>query len=154
MSTTVRRLICLLLIFQTDCFYEKRTNTALHGYNDLHDHWLSDFDCFERCLRTDQQACRSFEHWRSTRYGLCVRANISLADDPSAIGRNAFVDYYEIDCQLNVNGLLLKLNFLVLIIDGRRFPSCAANHCRMFGESTIDDNSTERHQSETCLPRR
>ncbi|CAF4283399.1 unnamed protein product, partial [Rotaria magnacalcarata] len=46
-----------------NCFYEKRINTTLHGYNDLHDRWLSDFDCFDRCLRADSRNCRSFEHW-------------------------------------------------------------------------------------------
>lgn len=91
-----------------DCFYEKRLDTALHGYNDLHNRWISDFDCFDRCLRTDRHPCRSFEHWRSNQTGLCVRANLSLTDDPSAIGHNAFVDYYEIVCRQDVQGLSVE----------------------------------------------
>ena len=74
-------------------------NTSLHGYNDLHDRWISDFDCFTRCLKTDPEQCRSFEHWHHNQYGLCIRANISLSDYPTIIGHNQFVDYYEIDCE-------------------------------------------------------
>lgn len=89
-----------------DCFYEKRSNTALHGYNDLHDRWISDFDCFDHCLRTDSRKCRSFEHWHKHGLGLCVRANTSLTDNPSVMRHNAFVDYYEIDCRKDNKGLL------------------------------------------------
>ncbi|CAF1567296.1 unnamed protein product [Rotaria magnacalcarata] len=82
-----------------NCFYEKRINTTLHGYNDLHDRWLSDFDCFDRCLRADSRNCRSFEHWHKNGYGICVRANISLTDYPLITRHNPFVDYYEIRCR-------------------------------------------------------
>jgi len=91
--------------FCIDCFYEKRLNTSLHGYNDLHDRWISDFDCFTRCLKTDPEKCRSFERWRHNQYGLCIRANISLTDYPTIIGHNQFVDYYEIDCEEESQGL-------------------------------------------------
>ena len=87
-----------------DCFYEKRLKTSLHGHNERHDHWLSEFDCFDRCVRTDAEKCRSFEHWRSNHPGLCVRANISLADDPSNLGNNSFVDYHEIHCRQDATG--------------------------------------------------
>ncbi|CAF5183751.1 unnamed protein product, partial [Rotaria magnacalcarata] len=73
--------------------------TTLHGYNDLHDRWLSDFDCFDRCLRADSRNCRSFEHWHKNGYGICVRANISLTDYPLITRHNPFVDYYEIRCR-------------------------------------------------------
>jgi hypothetical protein len=56
-------------------------------------------------LRVDSQKCRSFEHWQKNPYGLCVRANISLADKPLAIGHNTNVDYYEIDCRQDTKGL-------------------------------------------------
>ncbi|CAF1432167.1 unnamed protein product [Rotaria magnacalcarata] len=91
-----------------DCFYEKRFDTSLNGYNDLHDHWISELDCLERCLRLKPQRCRSFEHWRSHRHGLCVRANISLSEHPSSIGTNLFVDYYEIDCRQDTKAVRLQ----------------------------------------------
>lgn len=100
----------LSLLFK-DCFYEKRIDTSLNGYNDLHDHWISELDCLDRCLKFKPQRCRSFEHWRSHRHGLCVRANISLTDQPLAIGTNLFVDYYEIDCRKDTKGLLLFFYF-------------------------------------------
>lgn len=87
-----------------DCFYEKRVNTSLHGYNELHHRWISDYDCFTRCLKIDSEKCRSFEYWHHNHQGLCVRANISLTDRPSAIGRNQFVDYYEINCHEDSQG--------------------------------------------------
>ncbi|CAF1015596.1 unnamed protein product [Rotaria sp. Silwood1] len=91
-----------------DCFYEKRIDTSLNGYNDLHDHWISELDCFDRCLKLKPERCRSFEHWRSHRHGLCVRANISLTDQPSSIGTNLFVDYYEIDCRKDTKAVRLQ----------------------------------------------
>ena len=93
---------------ELDCFYEKRIHTSLNGYNDLHSRWISELDCLERCLKLKPQRCRSFEYWRSPRYGLCVRANISLTDQPSSIGPNLFVDYYEIDCRRDTKGLLFR----------------------------------------------
>jgi hypothetical protein len=104
--------ICLFVFFLIiieDCFYEKRNNTALHGYNDIHDRWISDYDCFDRCLRLDQPKCRSFEYWHRDQHGLCVRANISLTDYPSITGRSAFVDYYEINCRKDSKGLFLGI---------------------------------------------
>ncbi|CAF0737939.1 unnamed protein product [Adineta ricciae] len=103
-------LMLILIIFQDnlqamtlnhlpDCFYEKRVNTTLQGHNDLNDHWTSDFDCFDRCLRMDRQRCRSFEYWHREEVGLCVRTNISLADYPSKTGHSTSVDYYEINCR-------------------------------------------------------
>ncbi|CAF1315485.1 unnamed protein product [Rotaria sordida] len=89
----------MALNYLENCFYEKHSNIALHGYNDLHDRWISDFDCFDRCLRIDPQKCRSFEHWHRNGYGLCVRANISLNDYPLIMRHNGFVDYYEIVCR-------------------------------------------------------
>jgi hypothetical protein len=96
-----------LIFISKECFYEKRIDTSLNGYNDLHDRWISELDCLDRCLKYKQQRCRSFEHWRSNRHGLCVRANISLTDQPSSIGTNLFVDYYEIDCRKDRKGLFL-----------------------------------------------
>lgn len=81
-----------------NCFYEKRFNTSLHGYNNFHNPWTSDFDCLNRCLKNDPQSCRSFEHWHQNQYGLCVRANISLSDKPSLFGHTQYVNYYEIHC--------------------------------------------------------
>ncbi len=97
-----------LIFISKECFYEKRIDTSLNGYNDLHDRWISELDCLDRCLKYKQQRCRSFEHWRSNRHGLCVRANISLTDQPSAIGTNLFVDYYEIDCRKDTKGFPKK----------------------------------------------
>ncbi|CAF0984431.1 unnamed protein product [Rotaria sordida] len=91
-----------------DCFYEKRNDTSLNGYNDLHDHWISELDCLDRCLKLKPERCRSFEHWRTHRHGLCVRANISLRDQPSSIGTNLFVDYYEIDCRKDTKAVRLQ----------------------------------------------
>jgi hypothetical protein len=85
-------------------------NTSLHGYNDLYDRWISNFDCLTRCLNTDPEQCRSFEHWHHNQYGLCIRANISLTDYPAIIGHNQFVDYYEIHCGEDNQGLLYKKN--------------------------------------------
>ncbi|CAF1353456.1 unnamed protein product [Rotaria sp. Silwood1] len=98
----------MALNYLENCFYEKRSNTALHGYNDLHDRWISDFDCFDRCLRLDSQKCRSFEYWHRNGYGLCVRANVSLNDYPSVMRHNIFVDYYEILCRRDNKGI--KIN--------------------------------------------
>lgn len=92
------------IFFFSDCFYEKRLDTSLNGYNDLHDHWISELDCLDRCLKLKPHRCRSFEHWRSHRHGLCVRANISISDQPSSIATNLFVDYYEIDCRKDTKG--------------------------------------------------
>ncbi|CAF1321842.1 unnamed protein product [Adineta steineri] len=95
----------MTLNYITDCFYEKRLNTALQGYNDLSDRWISDYDCFDRCLRTDHQKCRSFEYWHKDQSGLCIRANISLADHSSITGHSAFVDYYEINCRKDMKAI-------------------------------------------------
>jgi len=113
-------MICLnifsIFFYIEDCFYEKRLNTALHGYNDLYDRWISEFDCFNRCLKIDSQKCRSFEHWHQNRYGLCIRANISLTNYSLVIGHNQFVDYYEIDCQKDIKGLFKKKkNFFSIV---------------------------------------
>ena len=94
----------LFSFFSQDCFYEKRIDTSLNGYNDLHDRWISELDCFDRCLTSKHQRCRSFEHWRSYRRGLCVRANVSLSDQPSSTRMNTFVDYYEIYCRQDTKG--------------------------------------------------
>jgi hypothetical protein len=94
--------------FVKDCFYEKRVDTSLNGYNDLHDRWISELDCLDRCLKYKPQRCRSFEHWHSNRHGLCVRANITLTDQPSSMGSNLFVDYYEINCQKDTKGFSSK----------------------------------------------
>jgi hypothetical protein len=91
--------------FFEDCFYEKRNDTSLNGYNDIHSRWISELDCLDHCLKSKPQRCRSFEHWRSQRNGVCVRANISLTDQPSSMGKNIFVDYYEIDCRKDTKGL-------------------------------------------------
>jgi hypothetical protein len=88
----------------SDCFYEKRLDTSLNGYNDLHDSWSTEFDCLNRCLKSAIEPCRSFEHWHLHRHGLCVRANISLTDQPLAKRTNLFVNYYEIDCRKDVKG--------------------------------------------------
>jgi len=112
-------LLKISFFFVLDCFYEKRIDTSLNGYNDLHDRWISELDCLDRCLKHKPQPCRSFEHWRSTRHGLCVRANISLTDQPSSIGINSFVDYYEIDCRKYTKGFISSsflFFFLYLII--------------------------------------
>ncbi|UJR14183.1 hypothetical protein I4U23_001178 [Adineta vaga] len=95
----------ITLNYSPDCFYEKRINTALQGYNDLSDQWLSDFDCFDRCLRIDQQKCRSFEYWHREEAGLCVRANISLTDYPNKTGYSKSVDYYEINCRRDIKAV-------------------------------------------------
>lgn len=95
-----------IYLINLDCFYEKRIDTSLNGYNDLHDHWISEIDCLDRCLKVKPHRCRSFEHWRSNRQGLCVRANVSLTDQPTSIGTNIFVDYYEIDCRKDTKGLI------------------------------------------------
>ena len=105
LSSTSRRL---------DCFYEKRRDTSLHDYNYLPDHWVSELDCLERCLKVPTERCSSFEHWRSNRYELCVRANISLSEQPLAKRTNLFVDYYEIDCRKDVKGSLATHAFDVI----------------------------------------
>lgn len=89
---------------KTDCFYEKRLATSLNGYNDLHDRWISESDCLDRCLKLQPQACRSFEHWHSNRHGLCVLANITLTDQPFSMSSNLFVNYYEIHCEKDTKG--------------------------------------------------
>lgn len=91
-------------LFCADCFYEKRRDTSLSGYNDLHDRWISELDCLDRCLKLQPQACRSFEHWHSNRHGLCVLANLTLTDQPSSINTNLFVNYYEIHCEKDTKG--------------------------------------------------
>lgn len=88
----------------SDCFYEKRPDTSLNGYNDHHDRWISEFDCLDQCLKSSPSPCRSFEHWHLHRQGLCVRANVTLTDQPSAKRTNTFVNYYEIDCRKDVKG--------------------------------------------------
>ena len=97
--------------FIKDCFYEKRIHTSLNGYNDLNDRWISELDCFDRCLKLKPQKCRSFEHWHSHRHGLCVRANISISDQPSSVGTNSFVNYYEIDCRKDTKGFFFIFFF-------------------------------------------
>jgi hypothetical protein len=95
-------------LFLKDCFYEKRVDTSLNGYNDLHDRWVSELDCLDRCLKYKPLRCRSFEHWHSNRHGLCVRANITLTDQPFSMGSNLFVDYYEIHCEKDTKGIYSK----------------------------------------------
>ena len=114
--------ICISTIFfclLKDCFYEKRNNTALHGYNHFHNRWISEYDCFDRCLRADYPKCRSFEHWHKNEYGLCVRANISLSNYSSLMRHNVFVDYYEINCQKHTQGLISNVffTFFLFVID-------------------------------------
>lgn len=119
-----------------DCFYEKRFNTSLHGYNDYHHRWISEYDCLTRCLKTDSGKCRSFEHWHHNHHGLCIRSNTSLTDRPTAIGRNQFVDYYEINCQENTYGWFVESNRLERIV----FSSSSAVR-----PSVIDCSSEEVH---------
>ena len=97
--------VCFRHFRKIDCFYEKRLSTSLNGYNDLHDRWISELDCLDRCLKLQPQACRSFEHWHSNRHGLCVLANITLTDQPFSMSTNLFVNYYEIHCEKDTKGL-------------------------------------------------
>ncbi|CAF1053498.1 unnamed protein product [Adineta steineri] len=83
-------------------------HTSLNGYNELNDRWISELDCLDRCLKLKPEKCRSFEHWYAVRTGLCVRANISLSDEPSSIATNSFVDYYEIDCRKDTKAVRLQ----------------------------------------------
>lgn len=129
----------VLLLFFIDCFYEKRLNTSLHGYNDLHHRWISDYDCFTRCLKSDSSKCRSFEYWHHNHQGLCIRANISLTDRPTAIGRNQFVDYYEIHCHENSQGFF----FLSLTCESLVYP------CVVFLSSVL--HPSQLHCSEKEL---
>lgn len=109
-----RRSLSFSTSLRLDCFYEKRRDTSLHDYNYLPDHWVSELDCLDRCLKVSTDRCRSFEHWRSNRFELCVRANISLSDQPLAKRTNLFVDYYEIDCRKDVKGSHIRCRSLFI----------------------------------------
>ncbi|UJR32970.1 hypothetical protein I4U23_020433 [Adineta vaga] len=91
-----------------DCFYEKRIHTSLDGYNELHGRWISELDCLDRCIQNRSEKCRSFEHWHSQQNGLCVHANASLNDEPSAMRINYFVNYYEVNCRKDTKAVRLQ----------------------------------------------
>lgn len=136
------------LFFSSDCFYEKRRDTSLSGYNDLHDRWISELDCLDRCLKLQPQACRSFEHWHSNRHGLCVLANLTLTDQPYSMNSNLFVNYYEIHCEKDTKGYSMISTSFFLKVFFFSFSSCSVTEYNMSGWTTTSSCDIKWYWSE------